>query len=124
VNCYLKHGGLDLALPASESELLYTVLKKIGARCSYKFYPNHGHSWLLVDDDLETTFDWFSKSYMKTATSYLHYFQQMPNLRKEVYSIKYETEESYKDIDIHYIKKNSSIKLELKNISKIICGQV
>lgn len=123
VNCYLSHGGLDLALPASESELLYMVLKKIGARCSYKYYPEHGHSWLLVDDDLETTFDWFSKSYMRATPSYVHYFQQMPSLRKELYSIKYEPEESYKDIDIHYSKDNSSIRLELKNISKIAIGE-
>lgn len=120
VNCYICHGGLDAALPASESELLYAILRKIGARCSYKFYPNHGHSWLLVDDDLETTFNWFSKSFLTETPSKIHYYQQMPSLRNNVYSIKYEPEESYKDIDLHYSKEDSSIKLEIKNLCKII----
>jgi predicted esterase len=58
---YISHGGRDETIPLDEGLTLYEIVKKLGAPTEFTAYPEHGHTWYMVDEDLPRVFSWFNK---------------------------------------------------------------
>jgi predicted esterase len=58
---YISHGGGDEAIPLEEGLILHEILKKLGAPTELTSYPEHGHTWYMVDEDLPRVFNWFKR---------------------------------------------------------------
>jgi predicted esterase len=56
---YISHGGGDEAIPMDEGLTLHKIVKELGAPTEFTAYPEHGHSWYMVDEDLPKVFSWF-----------------------------------------------------------------
>ncbi|MGB7292195.1 MAG: prolyl oligopeptidase family serine peptidase [Thermodesulfobacteriota bacterium] len=58
---YISHGSADEAIPLDEALTLQGILNKLGARTELTTYPEYGHTWTMVDEDLPRVFNWFQK---------------------------------------------------------------
>jgi predicted esterase len=58
---YISHGSADEAIPFDEALTLQGILTKIGALTELANYPEYGHTWAMVDEDLPRVFNWFQR---------------------------------------------------------------
>lgn len=70
---YISHGGADEAVPADDAVALNEILEKLGAKVKFKFYPDEGHTWMMVDDDLPDVFEWFGNFRLERYPKSVYY---------------------------------------------------
>ncbi len=58
---YISHGSADEAIPFDEAHTLQGILTKLGAPTELTNYPEYGHTWAMVDEDLPRVFNWFQR---------------------------------------------------------------
>jgi predicted esterase len=58
---YVSHGSADEAIPLDEALTLHAILTNLGAPTELTNYPEYGHTWAMVDEDLPRVFNWFQR---------------------------------------------------------------
>ncbi len=117
---YISHGGGDEAVPLEEGLVLHEIVKKLGAPTEFTSYPQYGHTWHMVDEDLPRVFAWvrrFKRNKFPRDISYT-----LPNgfFKNGIYWIDFSPFKIEDEIKIKAtVSRDNRIKLDLQNIKWI-----
>ena len=117
---YISHGSADEAIPFDEALTLQGILKKLGAPTELTNYPEHGHNWSMVDEDLPRVFSWFKRFKRNRFPKDISYTSPNGLYKSSIFWIDFSPLriEEPLSIEAEILEKNS-VKLETKNIGRI-----
>lgn len=117
---YVSHGGGDEAVPPEEGLVLHEIVKKLGAPTEFVCYPEHGHTWLMVDEDLPRVFSWFGRFKRNRFPKTISYTAPNGFFKSGVFWIDFSPFEAGNPIGIEAsVCGRDRIKLDLRNIKRI-----
>jgi predicted esterase len=117
---YISHGGGDEAVPADDAIVLHEIVEKLGAPVKFNFYPNEGHTWLTVDEDLPNVFDWFGKFKRQNYPKSIFYTAPFGIFKNKIYWAEFMPYELTQPVRIHIeVAGKGRISVDADNIRKI-----
>lgn len=117
---YISHGSADEAIPFDEALTLQGILNKLGAPTELTNYPDHGHTWSMVDEDLPRVFSWFNRFKRKRFPKDISYTAPNGFYKSSIFWIDFAPLRIEEPLNIKAeIAGINRVKLELKNIDKI-----
>jgi hypothetical protein len=117
---YISHGGGDEAIPLDEGAVLYDILKELGAPTEITYYPEHGHTWYMVDEDLPKVFDWFKRFKRNKYPKSFTYTAPNGFFKSSIFWLDFSPHKIEEPIEIEAkINDKSGIELAFKNIKRI-----
>lgn len=117
---YISHGGGDEAVPTDDAIVLQEIARKLGAPVKFEYYPDQGHTWLMVDKDLPRVFKWFNKYRRNRYPRNIYYTAPFGIFKDQIYWAQFVPFELTRQtkINVNIIGKNG-IKVEAENIKKL-----
>jgi len=117
---YISHGGGDEAIPFDEALTLHEIVKKLGAPTELNSYPEHGHTWYMVDEDLPRVFDWFRRFKRNRFPKSINYTAPNGFLKNSIFWLDFSPLQIEHPIKIEAnINENNRLKLTIENIKRI-----
>ncbi len=117
---YISHGGGDEAVPADDAIVLNEILEKLGASVKLEYYPDQGHTWLMVDKDLPKVFDWFNSHELNRNPKTFSYTGPFGVFKTRVYWAEFMPFEVTQPVSVSVnVKGKKSVEIEVSNIKKI-----
>jgi predicted esterase len=117
---YISHGSADEAIPFDEALTLQGILKKLGALTELTNYPEYGHTWAMVDEDLPRVFSWFNRFKRNRFPKYISYTAPNGFYKSSIFWIDFSPLRIEEPLNIKAeISGINRVKLELKNIGRI-----
>jgi predicted esterase len=117
---YISHGGADEAIPFDEALTLQGILKKLGAPTELTNYPEYGHTWFMVDEDLPKVFSWFKRFTRNRFPKCIRYTAPNGLYKSSIFWIDFSPLRIEEPLNIKAeIAGENRVKLELKNIGRI-----
>jgi hypothetical protein len=117
---YISHGGGDEAVPADDAIVLHEILEKLGAPVKFNFYPNEGHTWLMVDEDLPNVFDWFGKFRRNKYPEKIYYNAPFGIFKNKIYWAEFMPYEVTQPVRLRIgVTDRKGIRIESDNVKKI-----
>lgn len=117
---YISHGGADEAIPFDEALTLQRILKKVGALTELTNYPECGHTWLMVDQDLPRVFSWFNRFKRNRFPKCISYTAPNGFFKSRIFWLDFSPLRSDEPLSIKAeIVGINRVKLELENIGRI-----
>ena len=117
---YISHGGGDEAIPFDEPLTLHEIVKKLGAPTELNSYPEHGHTWYMVDEDLPRVFDWFRRFKRNRFPKSINYTAPNGFLKDSIFWLYFSPFQIEYPIKIEAnINDNNRLKLTIENIKRI-----
>ncbi|MCI0454332.1 MAG: prolyl oligopeptidase family serine peptidase [Candidatus Dadabacteria bacterium] len=117
---YISHGGGDEAIPLDEGAILHKILKELGAPTEIKYYPKHGHTWYMVDEDLPRVFDWFKRFKRNKYPKSFNYTAPNGFFKSSIFWLDFSPSVIEQPVEIEAnINDNNGIELAFKNIKRI-----
>lgn len=118
---YISHGGGDEAVPADDAIVLHAILDKLGAPVKMEYYPDQGHTWLMVDKDLPRVFDWFDGRELNKYPKKFSYTSPFGVFKTRIYWAEIMPFEVTQPVSIAVaVKGKNSVEIEARNIKKIV----
>jgi predicted esterase len=117
---YISHGGGDEAVPADDAIVLHEIVEKLGTPVKFNFYPNEGHTWLAVDEDLPNVFEWFGRFERNSFPKNIFYTAPFGIFKHKIYwaeLMPYEVTRPVR-IEVEITGKNK-ITVDADNIKKV-----
>ena len=117
---YISHGGGDEAIPFDEALTLHEIVKKLGAPTELNSYPEHGHTWYMVDEDLPRVFDWFRRFKRNRFPKSINYTAPNGFLKNSIFWLDFSPFQIEHPIKIEAnINENNRLKLTIENIKRL-----
>ena len=117
---YISHGSGDEAIPFDEALTLYEIVKKLGAPTELTNYPEHGHTWYMVDEDLPRVFNWFKGFRRKIFPKKIYYTAPNGYFKNSIFWIDFTVDNIEKPVEIEAkINDDNEVKLSFSNIKEI-----
>jgi predicted esterase len=117
---YISHGGADEAIPLDEALTLQGILKELGASTEFTNYPDYGHSWSMVDEDLPRVFGWFNRFRRNRFPKDISYTAPNGLYKSSIFWIDFSPLRIEEPLNIKAeIAGENRVKLELKNIGRV-----
>jgi predicted esterase len=117
---YISHGSADEAIPFDEALTLERILKKLGALTELTNYPEYGHTWFMVDEDLPKVFSWFNRFRRNRFPKHISYTAPNGLFKSSIFWIDFSPLRIEEPLNIKAeITGINRVKLELKNIGRI-----
>jgi len=117
---YISHGGGDEAIPLEDGLVLYEIAKKLGAPTEFASYPEHGHTWLMVDEDLPRVFGWFRRFKRNRFPKSISYTAPNGFFKNGIFWVDFFPFDAGNPIKIEAtVYEKNRIKLDLENIKRI-----
>jgi predicted esterase len=117
---YISHGSADEAIPFDEALTLERILKKLGALTELTSYPEYGHTWFMVDEDLPKVFRWFNRFRRNRFPKDISYTAPNGLYKSSIFWIEFSPLRIEEPLNIKAeIAGISRVKLELENIGRI-----
>jgi predicted esterase len=117
---YISHGSADEAIPFDEALTLQAILKKLGALTELTNYPEYGHTWAMVDEDLPRVFSWFNRFKRNRFPKYISYTAPNGFYKSSIFWIDFSPLRIEEPLNIEAeISGINRVRLELKNIGRI-----
>ncbi|MEQ9619255.1 MAG: prolyl oligopeptidase family serine peptidase [Deltaproteobacteria bacterium] len=118
---YISHGGDDEAVPVDDAIVLHEMTEKLGGPAKFKYYPEEGHTWLMVDKDLPEIFDWFGRHTRVRFPKYIHYTAPSGIFKNTIYWAEFTAADIRGPVKVFVEPAGKYIlKVEIENISKLI----
>ncbi len=118
---YISHGGGDEAVPADDAIVLKEIVEKLGAPVKFEYYPDQGHTWLMVDKDLPQVFKWFKKYKRNRYPRNIYYTAPFGIFKNKIYWAEFIPFELTRPTKIKVdITGKNKIRIEAENIKKVI----
>ncbi|MCL4245719.1 MAG: prolyl oligopeptidase family serine peptidase, partial [Candidatus Dadabacteria bacterium] len=118
---YISHGGADEAVPAADAVALNEILEKLGARVKLNFYPNEGHTWMMVDDDLPHVFEWFGNFKLEKYPKSVYYTAPFGVFKNRAYWTEFMPYELTKPLKVKAeVNGKKKLKTAAENIKQVI----
>jgi predicted esterase len=116
----ISHGSADEAIPFDEALTLQRILKKLGALTELTNYPEYGHTWAMVDEDLPRVFSWFNRFKRNRFPKDISYTAPNGFYKSSIFWIDFSPLRIEEPLNIKAeISGINRVKLELKNIGRI-----
>ncbi len=117
---YISHGGGDEAVPADDAIVLHQILEKIGTPVKFNFYPQEGHTWLMVDEDLPHVFDWFGKFKRNKYPRSIYYTAPFGIFKNKVFWAEFMPYEVTQPVRIRVgVTGDKDIRIDSENMKKV-----
>ncbi len=117
---YISHGGGDEAIPLDEGLVLHEIVKKLGAPTELTPYPEHGHTWYMVDEDLPRVFDWFKRFRRNGPPKSINYTAPNGFFKSSIFWLDFSPFQIEHPIKIEAnVNENSRLTLTIENIKRI-----
>ncbi|GEM_PF-1077452 len=117
---YISHGGGDEAIPMDEGLTLHEIVKRLGAPTEFTAYPQHGHTWYMVDEDLPRVFSWFNMFKRNRFPKSISYTAPNGLFKDSIFWVDFSPFDIEQPIRIEAdIYEDSTINLTLENIRRI-----
>lgn len=117
---YISHGSADETIPFDEALTLQGILKKLGALTELTNYPEYGHTWAMVDEDLPRVFSWFNRFKRNRFPKDISYTAPNGLYKSSIFWIDFSPLRMEEPLNIKAeISGINRVKLELKNIGRI-----
>lgn len=118
---YIAHGGGDEAVPADDAIVLNAILEKMGADVKFKFYPEEGHTWMMVDDDLSNVFEWFGKFRLNRYPASFYYTAPFGVFKNTIYWARFMPFELTKPVKLEAsINGDEKLSADAENIKQVV----
>lgn len=115
---YISHGGADEAIPLDEAVTLQVILKSLGAPTELAVYPDYGHTWAMVDEDLPKVFSWFKRFRRTRFPTEISYTAPNGFYKSSIFWIDFEPVRIEEPLRLKAsLSKKNRVKLDLKNIN-------
>jgi dienelactone hydrolase len=117
---YIAHGGGDEAIPLDEGIALHEIIKKFGAPTELNSYPEHGHTWYMVDEDLPEVFNWFKRFKKNRYPRSINYTAPNAFFKEHVFWLDFSPFRIEHPIKIEVnVTENNRLKFTTENIKRI-----
>ncbi len=117
---YISHGSADEAIPIDEALTLRGILKKLGAPTELTNYPEYGHSWSMVDEDLPRVFSWFNRFKRNRFPKNIRYTAPNGFYKSSIFWIDFSPLRIEEPLNIKAeVVTGNTIRLELKNVGAV-----
>jgi hypothetical protein len=118
---YISHGGADEAVPTADAAALNGILEKLGARVKFNYYPNEGHTWMMVDDDLPHVFEWFGNFKLEKYPRSVYYTAPFGVFKNRAYWTEFMPYELTRPIKVKAeVNGKKKLKTAAENIKQVI----
>jgi hypothetical protein len=103
-----------------EGLTLHEIVKKLGAPTEFTAYPEHGHTWYMVDEDLPKVFSWFKMFKRNRFPRSISYTAPNGLFKDSIFWLDFSPFDIEQPIRIEAdIYEDSTINLTLENIRRI-----
>lgn len=117
---YISHGSADESIPIDEALTLQLILEKLGAPTELANYPEYGHTWSMVDEDLPRVFSWFNRFKRNRFPKTIRYTAPNGLYKNSIFWIDFSPLRIEEPLNIFAeVAAGNTIKLELKNIGAV-----
>ncbi len=117
---YISHDGGDEAIPLDEGLTLHDILKKLGAPTEFTVYPEHGHTWYMVDEDLSKVFNWFKRFKRNGFPRSINYTAPNGLFKSSIFWFDFSPFKIEQPIQVKAnIYEDNRVELSLQNIKRI-----
>ncbi|MCA9809778.1 MAG: prolyl oligopeptidase family serine peptidase [Candidatus Dadabacteria bacterium] len=118
---YISHGGADEAVPTADAVALNEILEKLGGRVKFNYYPNEGHTWMMVDDDLPHVFEWFENFKLEKYPKSVYYTAPFGIFKNRAYWTEFMPYELTKPLKVKAeVNGKKKLKTAAENIKRVI----
>ena len=108
-------------VPADDALVMKEILEKLGAPVKLEYYPDQGHTWLMVDKDLPGVFDWFDGRKLNRYPKNFSYAAPFGVFKTRIYWAEIMPFEATQPVNIAVsVKSKKSVEIEARNIKKIV----